>query len=390
MSHLVDTAISLTLAVGHAVTSALVQCVWRVVFRCRTQILPKLYFKECALNKHLLENCSALSRVYVPPWWMENHHAQTIIPTFLPKPNVVFKREMVDLEDGGVLALDWAQTGTDTLTTDSPVMFILPGLAGDMHGYKHLALCAADKGLRPVVFNKRGHGGCRIKTPKLQSFGDPADFKFVVNYVERKFPNASLTAVGVSAGSGLLASYLGEEREATPLVANVGISPGYDASKLFNEYLRPPYDYLLLQGLRRIITENKLVLSAKFDISHILQATTVAEIEERLYCKIYGYRTVEEYWKANNPMRDITEVKKPMLCISACDDPVCPEGLIPFSLFTQYENVMLAAMDRGGHCGFIEEGTLTNWAEKTAVDYLLSVLEFETLKANEVAAKRQA
>lgn len=381
MSHLVDTAISLTLAVGQALTSAVVRCVCRLVFRRRTHVLPKLYFKDSPLNRHLLDACSALSRVYVPPWWMENRHAQTIIPSFLPKPLVEFRREIVELKDGGVLALDWARTGTEALKTDSPVVFIIPGLAGDMHGYKQLALIAADKGFRPVVFNKRGHGGCRITTPKLQSFGDPEDFKFVVNHVERKYPNASLTAIGVSAGSGLLASYLGEERENTPLVANVGISPGYDAAKLFNEYLRPPYDYLLMQGLRRIIRENEKVLAAKFDISSVLAATSVAEIEERLYCKIYGYRTVDEYWHANNPMRDITEIKKPMLCISARDDPVCPEGLIPFSLFTQYENVMLAAMDRGGHCGFVEEGTLTNWAEKTAVDYLVSVLEFQTRKA---------
>ena len=382
MLHLVDTVIGLTLAVGRAVTSALYQAVRRVVFRQQTKILPQLYYKENELSKHLLENCSALSRVFCPPWWMENQHAQTIIPALLPQPTVEYKRELVELADGGVLAIDWCKTATENLTMESPVVFILPGLAGDANGYRHLAVCAAQKGLRPVVFNKRGHGGCRIKTPKLQSFGDPEDFKLVVNFVERKYPNAPLTAVGISAGSGLLTSYLGEQKEDTPLVVNVGISPGYDAFKLFNEYMRPPYDFLLLRGLRRIVNENKAILSAKFDMSFTLGATTVAEIEERLYCKIYGYRTIDEYWGANNPMRVITEIKRPMLCISSRDDPVCPEGLIPFSLFTKHEDVMLAAMDRGGHCGFVEEGTLTNWAEKTGVEYILSVLEFNDHQSN--------
>ena len=310
---------------------------------------------------------------------MQGKHAQTILPVFLPQPEITFNREILNLDDGGILAIDWATNQAhpaENLPSTAPVVFVIPGLAGDREGFRFLCAYALEKGFRPVVFNKRGHGGCKVRTPKLQSFGDPDDFRLAVNHVADKYPGAALTGVGTSAGSGLQVSYMGVDKEKARLIVNVALSPGYDTERLFNDFLTAPYNYLLLRGLKRIARENQDVLSQKIDLTEPLASTSVAQMEERLYQRIYGYKTIKDYWKNNNPMRDILDVKYPALVISSRDDPVVPEHNIPFSVFKQRGDFILAAMSQGGHCGFVEEQTLTNWSERVAIDYIITVLEF--------------
>ena len=53
---------------------------------------------------------------------------------------------------------------------------------------------------RPVFFNKRGHGDSILTTPKLQSFGDTSDLRHSILHIHNKYPNASIIAIGHSAG----------------------------------------------------------------------------------------------------------------------------------------------------------------------------------------------
>ena len=72
-----------------------------------------------------------------------------------------------------------------------------------------LAEQALAKGFRPVLLIKRGHG-VALTTPRLQGIGDTSDFRECVAHLGRGWPDATIVAMGISAGSALLASYLGE------------------------------------------------------------------------------------------------------------------------------------------------------------------------------------
>jgi abhydrolase domain-containing protein 15 len=360
--------------------SVLVGMVRRLILRHRTRLLPKLHHADTPINRHLARHCSALHRPFCPPWFMENTHAQTIAAAYLPQPPMAFRRELLKLEDGGVLAVDWAMTRIETLIPTSPVLFILTGLAGDARDFQHLCIIAIEKGFRPVVFNKRGHGGCKLSTPVLQRFGDPSDFKHVVSHVSQLFPEAPLTVVGTSAGSGLMTSYLGAERENTPLLAAVALCPGYDAERVFRDCVKPPYDYFLVQGLHQIVHDNRSVLELSYDVTAALETRTVHELEERLYCRIHGYSDIHAYWQENDPRFAMWHVAIPMLSVTARDDPVCVQELVPYNLFQDNKNIILALMEKGGHCGFIEEGTHENWSQRVALDFIISVLEYKNVK----------
>lgn len=343
--------------------------------------LPKLFYKESALTKHLLKRCRGLTRPFRPPLWAQNAHVQTFMAAFLPGPRVEFDREYLQMKDRGVVALDWVilENHKSNPKKTNPVLIVLPGMTGDAVSMAGLCYDGAKKGYRVVVFNKRGHGGSVLTTPMLQSFGDPTDLRQVVKYIRGRYPKAKLTAAGISAGSGLLVSYLGEFGSSSYLSAAVCISPGYDAWELFTKDVFAFYDFCLLFSLKRLLGTHSSALSKVVDIPAAMQSKTLCEFDKLVYCKLYGYNSLQEYWEKNNPMRDVDDIAVPVLCINSLDDPICVKGNIPFDLFKYYPNFFLVATEKGGHCGFLEGTPPKPWANKLALEYLSAVLEFFTI-----------
>ena len=75
------------------------------------------------------------------------------------------------MKDGGTVALDWGSDGKTKIYKNSPVLIVVPTLTGDANGLRFLCKTGNEEGFRVVVFNKRGHGGNKLTTPRLQTFG---------------------------------------------------------------------------------------------------------------------------------------------------------------------------------------------------------------------------
>ena len=239
---------------------------------------PRLHCVKSAFTDYVAKRCLQLDRPFEPTSWACNRHLQTLVGSLQPRAVVQWSREYVDLPDGGCCALDWGQlpandanpASTDGECTENmPVFIALPGLTGDAQSMSHLCKRALSRGYRPVVFNKRGHGGSKLTTPKLQSFGDPEDFRVVVKHVQSKYPHCTLTALGSSAGSGLLASYLGEYGTDCILSFAVFVSPGYDAEFMFNNCIEHPYDFLLMSMLKKLLNNNREMLAQAVDMDRL-------------------------------------------------------------------------------------------------------------------------
>ena len=344
--------------------------------------LPTIICQDVPLNRYIMEKCSRMRRPFNPTLWARNAHLQTILPIVLPRAKVSFKREVVPMKDQGVVCLDWVTTKERELSDSSPVLITLPGLTGDAESQKNLCMEAISSGFRCVVFNKRGHGGTELLTPKFQSFGDPSDFREIVLHIRRRFPDAKITGIGSSAGGALLASYLGEFGADCHLAAAVCISPGYDAHALFHRgehVVRQPYNRLMLSFLKQIFKRHLDVFSNTLDPNVVLNTKTLAEYEEAVYSKIYGFKTMDAYWEVNNPNRNLFEITIPILCINSKDDPICIKELIPCDLFSLHPNSCLVLTERGGHLGFLEGVTAEPWGDKMAVEYIKAAMEFSSL-----------
>lgn len=343
-------------------------------FHNRQEMKPCLYFKKSRISVVIKKGCKGLNQDYKPTYWATNRHLQTILPWIWWQDELEFKREYLQMEDKGVIALDWLEVDDDkSIKKVSPIMMLIPDLTGAAADLAAACTEALARKFRPVVFNRRGHGGTLLSTYRFQSFGDASDLEEAIQFITHMYPYAEIFAISFSTGSGLLLSYLGEAGATSKLNAAVCISPCFDAEALFKSNSLPePYNWLWTFKLKSVLRQHPC-LGNVINYNLALQSTSIKELDERVYVKLNQYNSLEEYWRYNNPMRNITNISVPVLCVSALDDPICPKETIPFSLFKTSNNLFLVTTDKGGHCGFLEDFFPSSWANKLGCEYLETV-----------------
>lgn len=343
-----------------------------------------LYYKKSRWSVVITKRCQRLAQTFTPTFWATNCHLQTLLPWIWPQQALEFKREYLQMADQGIVALDWlVMDDVHVLNKASPVMLLVPDLSNTSTEMSDMCAEAFARKFRPVVFNRRGHGGAPLSTHRFQSFGETGDIDEAIRFLHHTYPCAEIVAVGFSAGSGLLLSYLGEVGHASHLTSAVCVSPYYDAEELFRlDKFPQPYNWLLTQKLKALLARHPC-LGNVIHYNFAMESSGVREFDERVYVKLNQFSSLEEYWKYNNPMRNVAGISIPVLCINALDDPICPKEKIPFSLFKNSSNLLLVATEKGGHCGFFENAFPTSWVNKVACDYLDTVLYQALPKAQE-------
>jgi len=140
-----------------------------------------------------------------------------------------FRREEIWRPDGGVISVDWLQGhGQDALPEDAPLLLVLTTITGKSSDHSLWLRAAADRGYRVAVFHRRGHD-LPLKTPRFNIMGCADDAHAQVLHATSKFRNARFVAMaGISAGSGLLITYLGRYAEETPVQAACCLCPAYE------------------------------------------------------------------------------------------------------------------------------------------------------------------
>lgn len=341
-----------------------------------TEVYPRLHFKESTLASHLIKKCRLATRSFSPPLWMRNKHIQTFLPFFIPNCIVEFRREYLQLKDRGVVALDWVEHLHLHRKKRRTVLVIIPGLCGTAGGVSKICQYAAKRGFQPVVFNRRGLGNSFLTTPKLQSYGDPSDLRQVVKYLNGKYPKALITCVSYGTGSECLLSYLGEFGSSAQISAGVSVSASFEIAHRTSTKMNGLYDLLFLFLLKKIIWKHARALTKNVDIPKALKAWSFKQFDEAVFCKMYDYTDLDEFWDRNNPLRDVDDISVPLLFISSEDDPLHSHKNIPFDLFKYYPNFFLIMPKQGGHCGFIDDISTMSWADRVVIDYLEAILEF--------------
>lgn len=225
---------------------------------------PGLVCKPTALAQHLLLHCRTLLHPSLATGPQGDPHLQTLSSLLWPTEGTVcgggsgkvhFTRDHLMLNDGGIVALDWAVglrgepllgakceqhpgvcrgpgcrsgsgSGSGGGGSSPPILLLIPNCLGVVTPHLQSLCCLAlRQGYHPVVFNRRGLGSCPLTTPRYQEFGDPRDLIQAVTYLHSRHPSATLLAVSEGSGSGLLLSYLGECGSSSYLTAAACISP---------------------------------------------------------------------------------------------------------------------------------------------------------------------
>ncbi|XP_031985544.1 protein ABHD15 [Corvus moneduloides] len=346
----------------------------------------RLLCKPSALAQHLVRSLgrSAALREGRWPWprWPKLQMLWQLLQP--PEPEPVVARELLQLPDAGVVALDWlvgpwgAAGGGGGVS--SPVLLLIPNAAGKVTGgLLQLGLRALERGFVPVIFNRRGHNGCPLTTARLQPFGDPGDLRETVTYLRCRHPSASLLAVSEGSGSGLLLAYLGESGSSSRLAAAACLSPIFRGRDWFEAGMPWLYEWPLLLHLKQGLSRYAGALAEVVDMDMLLGSRSLRELEETLFCRTRSRPTSWEcYWERNEPLRDADEAAVPVLCLCSADDPVRgpPAQSLPTELFRSSPYFFLLLTPHGGHCGFPRRRPGRCWAHEAVLEYFRAMAEF--------------
>nr|KAG5695474.1 hypothetical protein BaRGS_011316 [Batillaria attramentaria] len=355
----------------------------KTLFRTR-DCLARLTCRDSTLSHHVTAHCHAFRRALRLPVLARNSHVQSVMGLLAREAGVEFRREYLQLSDGGLVALDWL-SGCQYVPHGRPILMILPDLPASALQMGALCREALKLGLKAVVVNRRGQGGSLVNTPKLPGYGEASDLREVVEFLRQE--EATLSAVGVGTGGDLLLSYLGEFGSSAHLSSAVCISPSYSGEGTMHT-LPAPYSLLYLSHLKRSVLANAKVFGKT---ARKARATwSLREFDKRVTCPTGGWDDLGEFWADNEPLREADEISVPVLCISSTDDPVSGQKHIPHDLFRALPNFFLLTLPHGGHAGFRQSLHGLSWAENAAVDFVLAMLTFPSQQHHKHASLAKA
>jgi predicted alpha/beta-fold hydrolase len=320
----------------------------------------------------MLARCPTLGAPYRPTAWAASPHLQIALlrAVAATTPPLAYAREeRLVLADGGTVSLEWL----DARDPDAPVVAVLPTICGDAQTVRAVVRTVATSlGWHVVVLNRRGHGTLPLTAPRFDTMGSTADLRVQLDAVRRRLPSARLYVVGLSAGSGLLVRWLGEEGAGAAASAGVAYCPGYDIERAFRR-VHPLYDRYLTRVVKRYFLDRHAAMLAGRPGWDALQATrSLGDFHDRLH-PFAGHASAAAYYAASNPMAVAAGIRVPLLTINADDDPVCVHQnvLDHVPLVEALPDAVLAVTRGGAHCAFYQGlWRPTSWAERVIVEWL--------------------
>lgn len=311
---------------------------------------------------NIVERCPSLQNPeYVPPSFAAgrfSNAALSIAKGAVAARKLPIRRQALEPD----LHVDWMDDEVSRrLPPDAPVVIFLHTITGSASKTAIYLRTAEKLGYRACVFVRRGHGG-PLHKPFFNLMGDVEDVKVQVSAVKQAYPHASFTGmVGLSAGSGLLVSYLGHMGDASPVDAACSLCPAYDISYAFErlgEEFASTERYMLAELRKLFLKPNEELLQ------EANAAAFRACMEARSLVDFFGAHApfaladpaadAAAYFDVTNPMAYYDRMRTPLLVINSCDDMVCHERNIREDLVEQTPGVVLLKTRRGSHVAFNE------------------------------------
>jgi len=312
----------------------------------------------------ILEQCSSLRcPEYQPPVFASGVWSnlvlygikQAIDKNWWVSPH---KRQRIVCPDGGVVSIDWADDKvTASLPADAPIVIFLHTVTGSVKETSHYLRTASHRGWRSCVFNRRGHGGEHLRTGSFNVIGDVSDTSLQAAGVKAAFPSAYIAMVGISAGAGLLVTYLGKVGEDTPVMAAAALCPAYEISEAFKVKLKyGRVDNHVLKSMKRLFIQSNEEILSRTNSEAVLACKKARSIHEfvNAHAAFAGFGSCEEYYAANNPVGHVQNVCRPMLIINSDDDVISLKENMREDVVKLTGGALLLRTKRGSHISFNE------------------------------------
>jgi predicted alpha/beta-fold hydrolase len=315
---------------------------------------------------------------YRPAPWLPGTHAMTVFGAVVwPRPRPRAVRERWELPDGDFLDLDRVAGASP----DAPLLVVCHGLEGSSRAayVRGLLAAARARGLAGLAMNFRSCSGTPNRLARIYHSGETDDLAHVIGRAVAERPGRTVLLAGFSLGGNVVVKYLGERSDQVPaeVAAAAVISVPFDLSRCAAAldgpgFWRWVYRTRFLASLRAKALAVARRFPGRLDPAVIRRARTFAAFDGAVTAPLHGFLSAEDYWERSSSGRFLAGVRRPLLAISALDDPLVPGASLPLEAARANPAVTLLTPPRGGHVGFVGGSPLhpTFWAEARAVEFL--------------------
>jgi len=364
-----------------------------------------------ALSHRVVARCPAIAcraSWYSSPWLLRSGHTSTIWAALRRRAETIrYSRECLLSPDGGTLGLDTVEavvTPTETMPAASGnvlLVILVPGLGGSSEDsyVRSMAAAVIKAGYRCAVVNSRGCGGVEVSSPQLFSArrGSTDDLRYVLSSLARSLcPRQRMVAVGWSNGGSILLNTLreyderGDPEDVCPLTAAVTLSVPYNMSlpsrAMSSTFGKTVYDRNFVKSLMPKV--DAFLRRWSHELPHIddeavRSSETLQDIEAHLISPMFGYESVQEYYRDASTANAIPHIRIPTLCITAGDDPIALSENLPLEAVAASGSVAMAYTANGGHIGWPDSYTdsKATWAEGAALQFISAAVSMHNAEA---------
>ncbi len=301
-----------------------------------------------------------LESTYRSPWWLPTGHLQSIYAQWLTRPNITYRRERLELDDGDFIDLDWADcNGRDVAADSAPLLVFFHGLEGSSNSqYCRTTMAAANlRGWAGMVAHFRGCSGEPNRLPRSYHSGDSEHCQIVLTAMRSRFPIRAIFAVGVSLGGNALTKWCGEQGEAASSVIaaaasvsnplDLGISAEailHGKNWIFNRYF--------MRAMGESYEARMALHPALRSKAFLTNPKSFPQFDEHYTAPTHGYSSAWDYYHRASSRGFIAQIQVPFLLLNAMNDPFVPPSLFPNAPEVP-DNVLLEQPTDGGHVGFV-------------------------------------
>lgn len=362
---------------------------------------PILYHAKNDFHELVKENCPIFFKKYYPTFWCFNNHMMLILLVVRELFSKFYTFDLVEeikMKDGGITGLSWSgldyqkhnllsivvksnrrnfkkEFKSAMEKRSTPIAIIFHTITGDDQAVQNIVRYVHNElKWTCVVCVRRGHGNLPLATPNVNTMGSSSDLRNQIEFIRLKFPQSPLYAIGISAGSGLLAKYLGEFEDNTYLTAAVAVSPAYDIEKAFHR-VKPMYQKPMRKRLvTYFLDRHSSILSSLDGFAYAKNSLTMGEFQDRSF-EMAGFSTKEDYYLSCNPIHYVDKIKIPLLILNAEDDPICVNINVMENLYRleHIPRTMVVYTKRGSHVSYLEGIFAKSWSNRVVKEYFLAI-----------------
>jgi len=309
---------------------------------------------------------------YQPPFWLANHHIETIYPALFRKVSfdAASDHVIITTPDNDFFELSYYHNHSDK------TVIISHGLEGnkDRHYMLGMAKIFYQQEYNVVTWSYRGCDGQVNNSIKSYHSGFTEDLEEVIKYADKPNIN-SLALVGFSLGGNLTLRYLGKSGKVNKKVGcAVALSVPLDLHHGCLKISEPSnliYTRRFLKTLKKKVKQ-KAKQFPSINTNHLSKIRNLMTFDDYYTAPLHGFKDALDYYNSCSSIYVLDKIKVPTLIINALNDPFLPKECYPYDLLKDHPFVHLETPSRGGHVGFHGRGGGVYWSESRSLEFIES------------------